>query len=309
MKDASIDAVIVAYGSIRHLERLIPLLVACDSIGSVVVVDHGIDGSGEVAASLGAIGVHRPENPGFGAGQNLGRTLGSAPLVLVLNPDVELDVGAVEAGRIHLCDPSVGGVQGVIRSASDGKPERSAGDALGPIHLWGRVLGMRRLLVVTGAGLVARALGVEDHVRRVPCEPVEVEALAATATLFRRTALDEVAGFDERLFLYGEDLDLCVRLRATGWRLLALPETWAVHESGSSSVDRWSRELVWWEGTLRFAALHWSGRAWRIGSIAGVLRCLLLAVRRPRETRTVWRRLVVGPRRLRHGAYGLGRVG
>ncbi len=304
MNSAKFDVVIVAYENKRHLERLIPLLVSRETIERVVVVDHGQDGSGQVAESLGAVAVHRPENPGFGAGQNLGRTLGSAPLVLVLNPDVELDVSAVEAGRIYLSDPDVGGVQGVIRSATDGMPERSAGDALRPIHLWGRLLGLRRLLGVPGVKPLARALGVEDHVARAPTELREVETLAATATLYRRAALERVEGFDERLFLYGEDLDLCVRLRADGWRLLALPETWAVHEGGSSSADWWQRELVWWEGTLGFAALHWSARAWRIGAVAGVCRSVLLAAMRPSKVGETWRRLVTGPRRLRCNGRG-----
>ena len=57
--------------------------------------------------------------------------------------------------------------------------------------------------------------------------------------------------------MYGEDQDLCARLGAAGWRLLSVPEDWAVHGDGESSPSSWDRERAFWNGTLSYAALHW----------------------------------------------------
>src|SRR5206468_1727798 len=176
-------------------------------------------------------------NPGFGAGQNHGVTLTSAPYVLLCNPDAEVVADAVVAGADLLAThPDVAAVQGVIVNRATGQPERSAGVELGPLHLLGRAVGAKRLLRFrAGRALARRVPGLGDHARRVPAGPVEVESLAATAVLVRRGAFDSVGGFDESYFLYGEDLDLCRRLRAGGWKLRAVPEVWATHASGGSA--------------------------------------------------------------------------
>jgi GT2 family glycosyltransferase len=52
--------------------------------------------------------------------------------------------------------------------------------------------------------------------------------------MVRRTALEAVAGFDERFFLYEEDADLCRRLRAAGWRVVFTPAAEVRHGLGRS---------------------------------------------------------------------------
>jgi GT2 family glycosyltransferase len=218
-----------------------------------------------------------------------------------LNPDARVDREGVHAG-IALLDRAgdVAAVQGVIRNRVTGQPERSQGLALGPVHLVGRALGLRRVLRF---GIVRKALQdapiVGDHVRRVPDKPRDVESLAATALLVRRSAFDSVGGFDEGYFLYGEDLDLCRRLREAGWRLMALPVHWAEHTAYASSAGWWERELVWWEGVLRYAARWWSASAWAAARFSTVLRIIPMIAVRPNRAGEVLARLVVGPGRHR----------
>jgi GT2 family glycosyltransferase len=147
--------------------------------------------------------------------------------------------------------------------------------------------------------LVARA------VRRVPWlahqvdrgtdRPRTVETVSGAAMLIRRAAFESVGGFDEGFSLYGEDLDLCRRLRVHGWTLLYLPVTWAVHDNGASSANWSARELRWWEGTMRFAASWWG--PWRFGAalVAAGLAACRVSTRAPRLTVAAWRAMVVAP--------------
>jgi GT2 family glycosyltransferase len=264
-------------------------------------VDHGDDGSAEVAASLGADVVRDPANPGYGAGQNHGVARTSTDYLLLVNPDAVVEPSGIEAG-VALLDaaPDVGAVQGVIRNVATGQPERSQGVALGPVHLLSRALGLRRLLRFAIIRRVfRRAPIVGDHVVRIPDKPTDVESLGATAILLRREAFESVGGFDEGFFLYGEDLDLCRRLREASWRLVALPVHWADHAQGASSSGWWAQELVWWEGALRYAARWWSAPAWAAARVATGLRIIPMIATEPKRTPDVIARLVAAPARVR----------
>jgi GT2 family glycosyltransferase len=299
--DPCVDVVVVAYDSAALLASALAPVTGNDLVASVTVVDHGSDGSADVAESLGALAIRNPENPGFGAGQNRGIAAGSSPFVLLLNPDAVIEPGALDRGVAHLtAHTRIAAVQGVVRDRTTGAVERSQGDALSPVHLAGRALAARRLLRIDAVRrLAARSAVLADSAERVPSEVREVEALAATAILARRAALDSVAGFDPRYFLYGEDMDLSLRLRRAGWTLVALPVAWATHVGGASSEPGVDRELRWWRGTLRYAAQWWSRTRWLVATLAAFVMCSRLVLRAPRRAPEIARELLVCPQRVR----------
>jgi len=277
----SIDTVLVAFRSEEVIDGAIERGEALG--GDIVVVEHGDGESAGRARAAGATVVEDRTNPGFGAGQNRGVALTSTPYVLLCNPDTELRPKAVAAGATLLdARPDVAMVQGVIVNQTTGLPERSAGVELGPMHLVGRALGARRLLGRPGAlALAARIPRLHDHAQRVPTSPTEVESLAATAVLVRRSAFEAVGGFDESYFLYGEDLDLCRRLRVTGWKIVTVPDVWATHCSGGSAESARRRDVEWWRGTMQFGATWWSRRAWTVAIAVAGLRWFQLALLHP----------------------------
>lgn len=290
-----VDVVIVAYGSD---DVIVPAVIRAKKLGGrVVVVDHGDGCSAQLAAAVDATSFHDPENPGFGAGQNRGVAQTRSRFVLLCNPDAEIDVTAIDAGTDFLDQHAqVAAVQGVIVNRATGAPERSQGRALGPVHLVGRSLGARSLLAVPAVRRLARrSATLRDHADRVPAGAVDVEAIAATALLVRRSAFDDVGGFDRRYFLYGEDLDLCHRLRQAGWTLVALPEPWAVHIGGGSAESSWAREMEWWRGTMTFASRWWTPISWGIAVVAAFVQWLRLSLRRPLHAQRAFKALLLAP--------------
>lgn len=299
---SSVDTVMVAYRSEDLIGAAVERAGALG--GTVVVVDHGDGASAARAAAAGAVAIHDPSNPGFGTGQNRGIAFTGSEFVLLCNPDAEIVPEAVLAGaEVLQARPDVAIVQGAIVNRATGEPERSAGVEVGPVHLLGRALGAKALLGIPAvASLARRSSLLRDHAERVPDGPAEVDSLAATAVLVRRSALDGIGGFDESYFLYGEDLDLCRRLRAAGWKLLAVPEVWASHTSGGSADSGWHREANWWRGTLQFGAGRWSGPAWSIAVLAAAVRWARLAIRHPLHAPATFRALVTDPLRRRRSA-------
>ena len=100
------------------------------------------------------------------------------------------------------------------------------------------------------------------EMRQVPYEhpkaydPVTLETgwVSGAASLFRRTAFEAVGGFDARIFMYGEDVDLSWRLRAAGWRLLYQPRCAVLHLTYREPGE--VKPLALYEGTLTHLCLR-----------------------------------------------------
>lgn len=298
---AGLAVVIVTFNNADTVARSIQNALALPECERVVVVDNGSDCSDRIAEDAGATVLRRPDNPGFGTSHNAGVALVTQPFVLLLNPDADPVPLGIEAGiEVLRSQPTVGGVQGIIDSRHHGGPERSMGPDLRWIHLMGRALGLRSLLRTSLGQRLAKLGGVGDHVDRVPEVPVDVETLAAVSPLIRKEAFESVGGFDEGYFLYGEDLDLCRRLRLHGWRLVGLPIPWASHADGSTSESGFDREVAWWTGTIRYAATWWTGTQFASGMLASALMTCRLVAQRPQSCMSIIRSLLWRPLRCRN---------
>lgn len=163
---------------------------------------------------------------GFGANHNLAFALARGAWFAILNPDLRLDtdpfeclLGAFETPEVAIAGPRIVDPAGRVAA--------SARRLYTPLEI--------------GARLVrpARAVASPDWI-------------AGMFMLARADAFAAVGGFDERYFLYIEDVDLCTRLRAAGWRVVFIPEVTAIHDARFAS-HRSLRHLAWHvTGMLRY---------------------------------------------------------
>lgn len=75
--------------------------------------------------------------------------------------------------------------------------------------------------------------------------------------LFRSEAYESVYGFDERFYMYGEDFDICARLKLHGWSLTVFEEHTAIHDAQRASHRNW-QHLYW---HIRSLVKVWTSRA------------------------------------------------
>lgn len=178
-------------------------------------------------------------NLGFAGAANEGIARTRAPFVLLLNNDavLEPDYAARLAARLA-GDDRLAAAQGLVL-AGHGRVIDGAGLA------WNR----RGEAVPTLAGRDASA---------APREPFEVTGVSATATLYRREALEAVApqgaAFDGSFFAYYEDVDLSLRLARAGWRFVCDPRALARHE-GSLTGRRTPWKRAFWTARNRWRTL------------------------------------------------------
>jgi N-acetylglucosaminyl-diphospho-decaprenol L-rhamnosyltransferase len=248
-----VSAVIVSFNTRAHLLRCVASLEERVSLPlEIVVVDNG-SGDGSAAALRAAHPAVRVlengANLGFAAACNRGLREVRAPYCLLLNSDAEVRPGAVEALAEALDERPEVGIVGPRTMGPGGGPQVSFGPDLTPLSEWRQ----RRLVVALREGKAAAVREVEALSAREQ-EPVWV---SAACLLARKAALDAVGGLDERFFLYEEDVDLCLRVRRAGWRILYTPRAVVVHHLGKSmeSAPALSR-LEYDRSHLRFYAKH-----------------------------------------------------
>src|SRR3954454_21176872 len=215
MTDPAVAVVVVCHDSAADLARTLPALTAQLRSGDeLVVVDNASgDGSPDVARRLapGATVLETGANLGFAAGCHVGAGASSAPLLLFLNPDAVPAPGCVDALRAcAAASPGWGAWQALVTMAG-GRLVNTAGNE---VHF-------------LGFGWAGRC---GEPVTAIAPEPAEVGFASGAALVVRREAWDAAGGFDERYFMYGEDLDLCLRLRLAGWAIGLEPRAVVEHE-------------------------------------------------------------------------------
>ncbi len=275
---APIAIVTVTYSPGEYLTRFLDSVPAASSAGAVVVMaDNGsTDGAPEaaVAEREGVELLHTGGNIGYGAGMNAGvealrdrRAAGEidGEFVLISNPDVVFDPGSIDemvaAARRH---PTAGAVGPLIREV-DGSVYPSA-----------------RSIPTLGAGighaLLAPVWKNNPFTRRYLADSVmDTERtsgwLSGSCQLLRWEAFDAVGGFDERYFMYMEDVDLGDRLARAGWQNIFTPAAEITHAKGHSagkhpeitlpahhdSAYRFQadRLTAWWQAPVRWVL--WAG--------------------------------------------------
>jgi GT2 family glycosyltransferase len=170
--------------------------------------------------------VRNPSRKGFGANHNAAFRRATGVIFCVLNPDIRLSADPFAALVAELADRRVGVAAPLVVDAA-GKPEDSA----------------RRFPSVRS--LAAKLFGLAPRLDyAIGSEPFSADWVAGMFLAFRREAFAAVGGFDERYFLYYEDVDLCRRLRTSGFDVRLVPGARVTHLARRES-RRSFRHLRW----------------------------------------------------------------
>jgi N-acetylglucosaminyl-diphospho-decaprenol L-rhamnosyltransferase len=205
----------------------------------LVLVDSGSrDGTATaVRRDDPAVDVLELENVGFGRAANAGVARTAADTVVIANADVRFAGDSLRVLHARLAaDPALGAV-GPAVVYPDGTFQASARRLPDPATAVGHAL-LYRVWVGNPFTRRYRDLDADRSCAR------DVDWLSGCALALRRAAFDAVGGFDPAYFLYVEDVDLAVRLRAVGWRLRFEPAATVVHRVGASTRQRRLRSLV-----------------------------------------------------------------
>ena len=252
-----IDAILVNWNGRGQIETAIDSVLGADGV-RVTVADNGsTDGSVEELRSRygDAIDIiENGENLGFGAGANRAIAKTSAPFIFLLNPDAVAHPGCTEALAAFMHAHPDAAVAGPKIFERDGSIAQSCGEfdtwtgAFLRSSAWGDLPLFRPF--ANGASL--RDWDYQSERR--------VDLVIGAAMLIRRSALERTGAFDERFFMYHEEIDLQKRLHDAGFEIWFVPQAQATHtgmgSSGGTNVEQWKRD------SRRMYWVKHHGRAW-----------------------------------------------
>lgn len=169
----------------------------------------------------------RRSNDGFAVACNEGIAMGSSDYVLLLNPDTEIDAHLLSklVRRLEM-EPNIG-VIGPRLVTADGSFDHAAKrNSPGPMAALTYLLGqlLRRDF---GSDYLAPSVG--------EFKTGDVDAVNGAFMLMPRSGIERTGMLDESYWMYGEDLDLCRRFRAAGYRVVYDGTVTALHVKGASS--------------------------------------------------------------------------
>ena len=224
--DASpVSIILVNYNDRRRLLECLASLRGDPGAAAfeILVVDNAsTDGSPDAvrAAFPDVRLIVNPDNAGFSQANNRGVAQSRGEFLLFLNTDTRVPAGAIGALADRLrSDPSAGAV-GPALVHGRGDYQVSFGNQVG-----------------FAAQIFQKFVLNPRHKRALRRKRPEREVgwLSAACLLCRREAFERAGAFDERFFLYFEDIDLCFRIRKAGWKLVFVPAVEVGHEGGATT--------------------------------------------------------------------------
>jgi N-acetylglucosaminyl-diphospho-decaprenol L-rhamnosyltransferase len=255
----SVHVVIVNWNSGRQLAECLESFSGIEpdrvAVTRITVVDNAsVDGSCDaLPAPLPVVVIRNAENRGFAAACNQGAAGSTADFLLFLNPDTRLLPGALErpAQFLQLGANRAVGIVGIRLVDADGHVARTSARMPTPWSMVGNSLGLDRLMPsVFPPHFLAE--WVHDDTRAV-------DQVMGAFMLVRRTLFEVLRGFDERFFVYFEDLDFAQRARARGFGSIYLATAQAFHRgqgTTASAIDK--RTYQFCRSRILFALKYFS---------------------------------------------------
>lgn len=256
-----LSIIIVSYNSLGLLENCLfsaqKAMLTID--GEIIIVDNNSkDGSKEkLPSKFPAVKlIFNNENFGFAKACNQGFRISSGDHILFLNPDTVLSETCLTDCISFLNTHTDAGAVGVRMLDDQGKFLKESKRGLpSPFASFYKLFGFTAIF--PGSKTIARYY--QGHLPENENNPVEV--LSGAFMMIKRQVFEKTNGFDERFFMYGEDVDLSLRISQLGYKNYYLGKVSITHLKGGSTTYDYKYLEDFYGAMKLFVKKHYSGKS------------------------------------------------
>ena len=274
MTSNSVSVIIVSYNVKRYVTHCIETVLCSDYIGEkeIIVVDNNsFDETSqylrETFPEIKLIENHK--NVGFGKAVNHAAETATGEYLLILNPDTILQENTISTFVNYLKTHSEVGLIGPKIINPDGTLQLTCKRSFPTLSVaLPKLLGFSKIFPQT------KWAGKYNLTYLDPNKIHSVDAVSGSCIFIRKTLFHEIDGFDEQFFLFGEDLDLCYRMKQKGHEIHYVPSTQILHYKGESvKFAPYDSRSAFYNAMILFYKKHFSksqNTLFRIGIHFGI---------------------------------------
>ncbi len=256
---ADISVVIVNYNVKDYLYKCLNSIINSNGnlkIEIIVVDNNSTDGSIEFLQTKfnDVIFVPLNQNLGFGKANNIGIKKSVGKYILLLNPDTLIEDNTLINLYQFMENNIEVGVSTCKILNGDGSFQESCRRGFPtPIAAFSKLFGVQKFFPNS------KILGQYNLTYLDENEINEVEAVSGSFMFFRGELLKKIGGFDEDFFMYGEDLDICYRVKKLNYKIMYVPESSTIHYKGESTKRSNINDIkVFFDAMQIFVKKHYS---------------------------------------------------
>ena len=254
-----VSILIVSYNVKQYIIHCIDSIKKSDYEGEIeiIVIDNNsFDGSlDEIKSKMkNVVCIQNDENIGFGKAVNQAAKIATGEYYLVLNPDTIIEESTISTFVNYLGENSIVGVAGPKIVNSDGSLQKGSKRSFPTIGVaLPKLLGLDKLFPNS------KWAGRYNLNYLDPDEIHKVDAISGSCMFIRSELYNKIRGFDERFFMFGEDLDLCYQVYQQGFYVHYLPVTHIMHYQGESVKSAPYDSLnAFYQAMILFSEKHFS---------------------------------------------------
>lgn len=174
--------------------------------------------------------IFNKKNYGYSVANNIGIQNTTGKYILFLNPDTLIYPGSVDLLISRIAADKLIGAIGPKLIKEDGTLDKACRRSFPTPSVWFyHSFGFGKLFPKNPKFSSYNFDYIDPDIE------LDVDSLAGACMLIRREVIEIIGGFDERFFLYGEDIDLCLRIKKKGWRIKYFPLAVVTHYKGRSA--------------------------------------------------------------------------
>ena len=242
-----LSVIIVNYNTKELLKSCVDSVNQTYPESEIIVVDNfSTDGSREAISKMPVKAVLLDENAGFSKANNIGIEYATGENVLFLNPDTVVHKNTLKRCLDFLKVNKAAGAVGCRVILPDGTPDKACKRKFPtPFNSFCTIFKIAKVIPKLGYNIV----GNDDGVYPVDC-------LVGAFMMCPKAVLDKTGGFDEDFFMYGEDIDLCLRIKKSGYEIWYLGDSVITHVKGAAGKRSKKAKIAFYDSMSIYYKKH-----------------------------------------------------